>query len=478
MTASVQPGGPNRNTVEGGAPNPWSVLVLTSLPIFAVSLDTTVLYVAFRDLQRTFRSVSAVELSWVLNAYTIVFGALLVTAGRLADRVGRKRTFLWGAAIFTLASALCGLAPSAGLLIAARVLQAVGAAMLMPTSLALILAAFPREKRPMAISIWGAVGALAAAVGPAVGSAIVQSVGWRWTFYLNLPIGIFALLRARTRIAESAEAAQGRLPDALGVALAIASPALLALGIIEARAWGPASFKTVATLGGSMILLAILIVEASRSRAPVIDLTLFRDRNYRLANWASLVFSIAFSGMFFGLILFMTQVWGYSILATGLSMTPGPLSVIGFAIIAGRVATKRGHRGLLLVGGIAFAMAALLLLLFVTERPAFLLLFLPTAILFGMGVGFVLPSLSSVAAHGLPADRFALGVAVNQAIRQVGSMLGVAFVVALVARASAGTVLPFRGVFTLLVVGGLLTGLLGSLVRTAPLRSGEKAVEL
>src|SRR5262249_21443472 len=156
--------------------------------------------------------VSPAALSWVLNAYTIVFGALLVTAGRLADRVGRKRIFTWGAAIFTAASALCGLAPTPGLLIGARVMQAVGAAMLMPTSLAPILAGFPGEKRAMAISIWGAVGALAAAIGPAVGSAIVQSVGWRWTFYMNVPIGLFAILRARSRVAESAESDQGRLP--------------------------------------------------------------------------------------------------------------------------------------------------------------------------------------------------------------------------------------------------------------------------
>ncbi len=448
--------------------SPWGVLALTSIPIFAVSLDTTVLYVAFPDLRRTFAGVSAADLSWVLNGYAVVFGALLVTAGRLADRVGRKLTFVWGAALFTAASAACGIAPTPGMLIAARVVQAVGAAFLLPTSLALVLAAFPREQRPIAVSIWGAVGALAAAVGPAVGSAIVQAVGWRWAFYLNVPIGVVAILRSWTRLAESKEAARGGLPDAAGVLLGIAAPGLLALGIIEAGSWGPTSAKTLGVIVASLVLLGLLIVEASRSRSPVIDLTLFRDRNYRIANWATLVFSIAFSAMFLGLILFLTQIWGYSIMRAGLAMTPGPLSVIPFALFAGRVAARRGHRGLLIAGGLAFAASATLLLAFATERPAFATLFLPSALLVGLGIGFVLPSLSGVAVHGLPADRFALGVAVNQAVRQVGSVLGVAFVIALVARAQSDTLAPFRSVFVLLIGAGVVTAALGALAATDP----------
>jgi MFS family permease len=346
---------------------------------------------------------------------------------------------------------------------------------LIPTSLALVLAAFPREKRPIAVSMWGAVGALAAAVGPAVGSAIVQTAGWRWAFYVNVPIGIVAIVRSRGRLSESSEAARGGLPDPLGVALAIASPGLLALGIIQAGDWGPTSVKTLGALAGSILLLGLLIVTASRSRSPVIDLTMFRDRNYRVANWATLVFSIAFSAMFFGLILFLTQVWRYSILRAGLAMTPGPLTVIPFAIIAGRVAAKRGHRGLLLVGGATYASSALVLLLLATERPAFLALLLPTSILLGMGIGLVLPSLSGVAVHALPSDRFALGVAVNQAVRQVGTVLGVAFVIAFVARAPMGSLAPFHGIFVLLIVGGLLTALLGLFVATAPERAATSA---
>src|SRR5262249_49364370 len=160
-------------------------------------------------------------------------------------------------------------------------------------------------------------------------------------------IGIFAILRSRSRLDESQEAARGGLPDLLGVLLAIASPGLLALGIIGAGAWGPTSGKTLASLAGSVLSLALLILEASRSRSPVLDLTLFREKNYRVANWASLLFTAAFSAMFFGLILFLTQVWHYSIWRAGLAMTPGPLTVIPFALVAGRVAARRGHRGLI-----------------------------------------------------------------------------------------------------------------------------------
>ena len=171
------------------------MLVSTSLAIFAVFLDTTILFVAFPAIRADFSGVSASSLSWVLNAYTIVFAALLIPAGRLADRVGRRRTFLTAVVVFTLASMLCGLAPTAGLLVAARVLQAVGAAALVPSSLALVLQTFPSEKVPVAVAIWGAIGAVAGAFGPTLGALVVENFGWRWAFFINLPVGIvsFAL---------------------------------------------------------------------------------------------------------------------------------------------------------------------------------------------------------------------------------------------------------------------------------------------
>src|SRR5262245_5231263 len=189
-------------TVRNNA-SPWTILGVTSLAVFAVMLDALVLFVAFPAIQRGFSTVSGAQLSWVLNAYTIVYGALLVPMGRLADLVGRKKVFLAGATLFTLASVLCGLAISPAWLIATRVVQAVGGAMLTPTSLALTLAAFPQAQRAIAVTLWGAVGALAVVTGPPLGAFIVQTLGWPGIFFLNLPIGLVAVLLGRAIIPES-----------------------------------------------------------------------------------------------------------------------------------------------------------------------------------------------------------------------------------------------------------------------------------
>lgn len=447
---------------------PWAVLGITSIAIFAMSLDTTILYVAFEDLRRTFTGVSDAEVSWVLNAYTIIVGALLILAGRVADRIGRKRTFITGLTIFTIGSGLCGIAPTAALLISARIIQAVGAATLLPASLALILAAFPKEKQPIAVSVWAAVQAGASAFGPALGAAIVQSVGWRWTFYINIPVGIYAIIRSRSGLVESRDSHARSMPGAPPILLAIAAPGLFALGIIGAGAWGPANPATLGCIGVSFALLALLVFDSRRGRRPMIDPALFRDRNFRLASWATFIFSIAFSAMFFGLILFLTRVWGYSILHAGLAMTPGPVSVMPFAILGGAIATKRGHREVLVIGGAAYAAAGLVFLLTFRETPAYLSLFLPLSIFIGFALGFVLPSLTGVAVHGLTPDRLALGVAVNAALRQVGTVLGVAFVVGVATQPRLGAFAGFRALAALIIVGGLLTVWMGFGVATRP----------
>src|SRR5712692_6938221 len=179
------------------APGAWRTLGWTSLAVFMALLDSTILFVAFPSIRRSFPGASIADLSWILNAYTIVYAALLVPAGRLADRVGRRRVFLIGVAVFTLGSLACAVAPTPALIVAGRVCQAVGGAMLTPSSLALVLAGFPRSKRSLAVSLWAAVGALAAAIGPSVGSAIIQFGGWRWAFLLNLPIGAAAVVSGR-----------------------------------------------------------------------------------------------------------------------------------------------------------------------------------------------------------------------------------------------------------------------------------------
>ena len=309
----------------------WTVLTSTSLAVVAVFLDTSILFVAFPSISASFSDVSTTTMSWVLNAYTIVFAALLIPAGRLADRVGRRKTFLTAVVIFTVASVLCGLAPTVGLLILGRILQAVGAAALVPSSLALVLQTFPRPKIPMAVAIWGSIGAVAGAAGPTIGALVVENFGWRWAFFINVPVGIVSFVMGRRVLPEGREAHPGRLPDPLGVVLLASGLALLAYAIVKTADWGWTSAEFV---GGTVLALALLAAFIHRCRVvsnPLLELTLFRVRNFRWANAAAFVFAIGFNAMFLGNILFFTMVWHFSILESGLAI--------------GRRATHRGaHR--------------------------------------------------------------------------------------------------------------------------------------
>ena len=354
------------------SPSSWPTFALCSLALFLVLLDTTILFVAFHGIRTAFAASSTAALSWILNAYTIVFGTLLVPAGRLADLYGRKRVFLIGVALFTLASALCGFAPSALALIGFRILQAIGAALLMPASLALILAAFPREKRSVAVSLWGAVGALAAAVGPSLGAYVVATLGWPWAFFINVPVGLVGLALSARRLEESRSVELGALPDVPGILLLSFGVGALALGAVKSTDWGWASLWTEGAFMIGLALLMVFVVWASRVDAPALDLTLFRDRNYRFANVATLVFSVTFTAMFFGFFFFLTRVWGYTLPIAGLAVTPGPLMVIPVAIVGGRRAARVGHRPLLVLGGIVYALGAAWIYMMAGPTPDFL----------------------------------------------------------------------------------------------------------
>ncbi|MFZ6654479.1 DHA2 family efflux MFS transporter permease subunit [Undibacterium sp. TJN19] len=439
--------------------NPWRIFALVSIAVFLVSLDATIGFAVFPALRMAFPLDTASGLSWVLTAYTIVYAALLVPAGRLADLLGRKRLFMVGVGVFTLASGLCGVAPNLETLIAFRVLQAIGAALLTPTSLALILQAFPEGKRAVAVSLWGAVGALAAAIGPSVGALIIENTSWHWAFLVNVPVGIVALLRARVSLQESSNPHTGRSFDAPGILLLIAGSALLTLGIVQSDAWGWAEPKTGASIiAGLLILLAFIFWAKDRPHAAV-DLSLFQDRNYSIVNVATLIFGAAFTAMFLCFFLFTTLIWGYGLAKAGLSITPGPLLVIPVAVISGRYAARHGHRNLLIAGGLVYALSGLWFYFAAAATADYLSAWLPGLLISGVGVGMVLPSLSGAAVSNLAASRFGVGSAVNAAVRQFGSALGVAFTVAIVGGNLHG-IAQFKYVFLFIAAGGLLTSLL------------------
>jgi EmrB/QacA subfamily drug resistance transporter len=407
----------------------WKVLTITSVGLFMASLDLFIVNIAFPDMARDFSGASLPSLSWVLNAYAIVFAALLVPAGRIADRVGRKRVFVSGLLLFAGASALCALAPSLNVLIAARVLQAAGGAMMLPTTLGLILPAFPVEQRTLAIGIWSAVGGVAAALGPPIGGLLVE-LSWRWIFVVNVPIGIVTAIVAIRALDEIREPDDGR-PDLLGAAELALGIALLTLGIVKGPEWGWADPRALASFAGAAALIVAFVYRSAHHHAPVIELPLLRVRSFALANLAAAVFFAGFGAMLLGGVLLLTELWGFSALKAGLALSPGPLMAATFSVPSGRLGGRIGQRPVAIAGGLTFAAGFAYILATVGSTPEYATTFLPGFMLGGAGVGMTLGTLPAVAAATLPPDRFATGTAVFGMARQLGAAIGVAVLVAL-----------------------------------------------
>lgn len=416
--------------------SPWPVFFTACVAVFLVSVDATVLFAAFAALRQSFAGTSAADLSWVINAYTVVYAALLVPAGRLADTLGRRRMFVVGTGLFMLASLACGLASDVSTLVLARAAQAVGAAVLTPASLSIVLGAFPASRRAVAVSLWGAVSALAAAVGPSLGSLLVDTLGWRWAFFINVPPALWAIWRARHRLpVDIITPGKGRI-DFVGIGLLVAGMGGLTAGVVatEGHTWQQPQVW-LAALAGVASLLAF-VAWARRHPAPALDLSLFSNRTYSAVNLATLAFGTAFSMMFFGFFFFMTGIWHYSLPLAGIAMTPGPLMVIPVAMVAGRIAARAGHRPLLVTGSLLLAAGGVWQATVPGLEPHYLLHWLPSQLLTGIGVGLALPSLSGAAVASLGPAHFGAGSAVNQAMRQFGSVVGVALTVVLLGEAT------------------------------------------
>jgi EmrB/QacA subfamily drug resistance transporter len=438
----------------------WKVLIVTAVAVFMSFLDVTIVNVAFPDIESDFSGSSRADLSWILNAYNIVFAALLVPAGRIADLVGRRRMFVIGVGAFIGASVLCGMAGSPGMLTAARVLQAAAGAVLVPTSLALLLPEFPAEKRATAVAIWSATGAVAAALGPSLGGVLVEEAGWRWVFFVNVPIGLAALVPARRLLRETRDPA-GALPDVLGTALLVTGVGALALGIVKGPEWGWDSLRVLGALGGGALLLPAVVLRSTRHRAPVIELSLFRARSFAIANAGMFAFSTAFYALLLCNVLFLTEVWGYSILEAGFAVTPGPLMAALSAPPAGRLSDRFGQRVVALPGALLFGAGCLLFATGIDASPDYAAEYLVPTILTGAGVGFSFASWGSAAVAELPGARFATGSAVLSCLRQIGAVLGIALLVAILEAAPADDpVAGFTDAWTLMAAAALLVALL------------------
>ncbi len=408
------------------------------LGAFMAGLDLFIVNIAFPDLARDFGGASIGGLSWVLNAYTIVFAALLVPAGRWADELGRKRVFLTGLALFTGASAACAAAGSVEVLVALRVVQATGAALLMPSSLALLIPLFAPEKRAMTVALWAMVGSVAAAAGPPLGGVLVQA-SWRWVFLVNVPIGIAAIVLG-LRLLHEQRQPDAVAPDAVGAGLFALAIAALVGGIVQGPEWGWLDGRTLGLFVGAVVLAVLVARRSGRHAAPVIDAALLEVRAFRVAIGAAIVFYAGFSAMLLGGVLFLTGVWGEDVLTAGLMLAPGPAMAATFAIPGARVAARRGMATVGAFGAAVFALGTIWWLVRLGGTPHYVSDFLPGMLVTGLGVGCVLPTVTGAAAAALPANRLATGTAMVTTGRQVGSALGVAIAVALLATpAGAGS---------------------------------------
>ncbi len=444
---------------------------------FVAFLDTTIVNIAFPDISASFSGSGRDALSWVLDGYFVVIAALLVPAGGLADRFGHKRIFLLGIGGFTAASLFCAAAPSLPLLIAFRVLQGIGAALIAPTSLAIVLDSFPVEKRSTGVGLWGAAAAAAAATGPTLGGALVELSDWRLVFLVNLPLGLAILLAGRRRLPKPV-VADSRLPDLPGAVMLALSLALITLGIVEGNDWGWTAASTLACFAGGAALLAGMVARSRTHPRPIVSAELFAHRSFRIGNLGTLLFAAAFFSLILGNVLFLISVWGYTVLQAGAATLPGPAMTTIVSGPAGRLADRFGHRAVVVPGALVFA-AGVMILRSAGAEPDWLGLWLPGAILTGIGIGLVFPTLGSASVRDIPDDRFATASAVNAAFRQVGAVLGTAILVAIVGQPAtlAAALSVSNDAYLFSVLAALASGAVTLALRPLPSTRSEAVSE-
>jgi EmrB/QacA subfamily drug resistance transporter len=449
--------------------------VVVVLAVFMTNLDLWIVNVALPAMGASFPSggqpASLSALSWVLNAYALTLAALLVVLGRLGDRIGQRPVFLAGVVVFTLASVACALAPSLGVLVAARVLQAAGAAAQLPTSLALLLATVPAERRTAATRGWAAVGGLAAAAGPVLGGLLVQ-VDWRWVFVVNLPIGVATVAAGLVVLPRGAGRETGRLPDLWGALAITVAVATLSGALVQAPDWGWASRGTLGLLALALVSGAWFVRRSSRHATPLLELHLLRLPRFGSAGAGTLLFGVAFALMLLSNVLWCQDVWHWSALRTGVALVPGPALVPVVTVLTARAAQRFGHGPLVAAGGLLFALGLGYRIVFFSVTPDYLRDLLPSMVLTGVGVGLALGTLVAAGVQSLPPTRAATGSALVNSVRQIAATVGVAVLVSIVGNhVDAGSADGFRVAWA---VGGVLA--LGTAVVGVVLARPQRAV--
>ena len=410
-------------TTQVPAARPTATMLVVSAAAFLASLDLFIVNIAFPDIRQAFGTAGIGAMSWILNAYTLVFAAFMNPAGRLGDRYGHRRIFLGGVIVFTVGSAACGLSGSFTTLVLSRGVQALGAAMLMPSSLALLLAAVPASRRAAAVSTWSAVGAMAAALGPPVGGLLVQ-LSWRWIFFVNVPVGLMAVVAGSMVLPKAAGAGTG-VPDLFGALSLVAGVGALVWALIELPVVGHNPTAIAVAAVGAGCAMALTVWRSLRHPSPAVDLAAVRILPMWSSCLALLAFSAAHGAMLLSGVMLLTTAWGMPAAIAGLCLAPGPIVVAIVSLtMAGRLIGKAGIGVVAAVGAASYSVGIGIWLCTIGPVPHYFTDYLPAQLFTGIGVGLVMPSLSAVTGVALPAHRWGAGSAVTNTARQMGMVLG------------------------------------------------------
>jgi EmrB/QacA subfamily drug resistance transporter len=401
----------------------WWTLGAVAFALFMIMLDNTVVNVALPAIQRGLGADLA-QLEWVVNAYALTFAVLMLTGGKLADLLGRRRIFLVGLASFTAASLACGLAATAGQLIAFRALQGAGAALMMPATLAIISAAFPPRQRGLAFGIWAGVSAMALAIGPLIGGLLTQHIDWSWIFYVNVPVGALAVIAGLVVISESRDTSGEQSLDLPGLLVSGGALFALTFALVEANEYGWTSTLILGLFGAAVAGLALFVWIESRRRAPMLDLSLFRRRTFTGANIVAFLVTLAMFGVFFFMSLFVQRILDYSPVQAGAIFLPMTLLIIFVAPIAGRLSDKIGSRWLM-AGGLSLVGISLMLFSGLDTTSGFWDL-VPGLVIGGLGMASTMTPMTAAAMGSVPVAKAGVASGVLNTFRQVGGALGIA----------------------------------------------------
>jgi EmrB/QacA subfamily drug resistance transporter len=410
----------------------WWTLAAVSFGLFMIMLDNTVVNVALPSMQRSLH-IGQRELEWVVVSYALTFATFMLTGGKLADMFGRRLLFMVGLAIFTAASLACGLSNGAGMLIASRSIQGLGAAIMNPATLGIIAATFPPRQRGTAIGIWAGTSAMALAIGPLVGGIITEKVNWNWIFFINVPVGVLGIFMALWAIDESRDTSHEQRLDLPGLATSAAGLFSLTYGLIEANNYGWTSPRILGLFGAAAFFLTVFVLLERHQRLPMLDLALFRNRTFAGANVSMLLIALAMFGIFFYNSLFFQGILGYSPIQTGAIFLPMTVLIVLVAPQAGRLSDRVGSRWL--VGG-GMTLVSLSLILFAQlDQSSTFWDVLPALLVGGVGMALTMTPTTAAAMGSVSIDKAGVGSAVLNSARQVGGSLGIAIMGAVVASA-------------------------------------------